>query len=117
MPLVQLARDVVGRHRRLEDRLLGPARGGLGRRRPHSFGQAGEWSSDDPAHSLRASLIEWVERGAAPGVVTATKYEGEGPARKAVMTRPLCAHPQEARYEGTGDANDATSFTCAAPAR
>jgi feruloyl esterase len=31
------------------------------------------------------------------------------------MTRPLCPHPQVARYRGRGDSNDAASFECALP--
>ena len=27
-------------------------------------------------------------------------------------TRPLCAYPQVARYNGTGDINSASSFSC-----
>jgi feruloyl esterase len=34
---------------------------------------------------------------------------------KPVMTRPLCAYPRVARYKGSGDTNDAASFTCAQP--
>jgi feruloyl esterase len=79
---------------------------------PDSFGGAGDWSSDRPSHNLRAALVEWVETGTAPGTVVATKFDGEGAARKATMTRPLCAHPQEAKYKGTGDVNDASSFEC-----
>jgi len=82
---------------------------------PDAFGQASDWSSDDPARSLRASLEQWVEKGVAPATVLATKYEGDGAARRAVMTRPLCARPQAARYKGTGDSNDAASFVCDTP--
>jgi feruloyl esterase len=31
------------------------------------------------------------------------------------MTRPLCPHPQVARYKGRGETNDAASFECAKP--
>jgi feruloyl esterase len=84
---------------------------------PGSFGQVGEWTSDDPAHSLRLSLEQWVEKGAAPSTVIASKREGEGAARHVTMTRPLCPYPQEARYKGTGDTNDAANFTCATTPR
>ena len=84
---------------------------------PDSFGGAGDWSSDEPSHSLRASLVAWVERGTAPGPVIASKFEGEGAARRATLTRPLCAYPQEARHAGAGDAHDASTFTCATPPR
>jgi feruloyl esterase len=32
-----------------------------------------------------------------------------------IETRPLCAYPQEAKYKGSGDTNDAANFVCAAP--
>ncbi len=32
------------------------------------------------------------------------------------MTRPLCVFPKAAKYRGTGDINDASSFICAEPA-
>ena len=31
---------------------------------------------------------------------------------KTVRTRPICAHPGVARYRGTGNIDDAASFTC-----
>jgi hypothetical protein len=34
------------------------------------------------------------------------------PAGKVKMTRLLCAHPQQAKYKGGGDPNDAASFAC-----
>jgi feruloyl esterase len=35
--------------------------------------------------------------------------------KKVDRTRPLCPFPQEARYKGTGDSNDAANFICAVP--
>jgi hypothetical protein len=84
---------------------------------PDAFGQAGDWSSDDAARSARVALEQWVERDTAPVTIIATKYTGEEPARRATMTRPLCPYPQEAKYKGSGDANDAASFSCVAAAR
>jgi feruloyl esterase len=34
----------------------------------------------------------------------------------ATLTRPLCPHPQTARYLGSGDANVADNFECVLPA-
>ena len=79
---------------------------------PDAFGQMDEWSSDDAAHSLRVALEQWVEKDSAPSTVIASKYAGQGPARKTTMTRPLCPHPQEAHYGGKGETNDAASFAC-----
>ena len=33
------------------------------------------------------------------------------------MTRPLCPYPQQARYRGVGDGNDAANFICDAGQR
>jgi feruloyl esterase len=58
-----------------------------------------------------AALAGWVEKGQKPASLTATAMR-DG---KVAMTRPLCPHPQVARYKGRGDTNDAASFECAAP--
>jgi feruloyl esterase len=58
-----------------------------------------------------AALAGWVEKGQKPAAITATAMR-DG---KVAMTRPLCPHPQVARYKGRGDTNDAASFECGAP--
>jgi feruloyl esterase len=58
-----------------------------------------------------AALAGWVEKGTKPATITATAMR-DG---KVAMTRPLCPHPQVARYKGQGDTNVAASFECAAP--
>jgi len=58
-----------------------------------------------------SALAGWVEKGTKPTALTATAMR-EG---KVAMTRPLCPHPQVARYKGRGDANAAASFECAKP--
>ena len=45
--------------------------------------------------------------------LTGTGSVSDDPAT--TMTRPLCPYPQIARYNGSGDGNQATSFTCAEP--
>jgi tannase/feruloyl esterase len=80
---------------------------------PDAFGQSG--SSDapqDPQRNLYLALRQWVENGTAPGTIVATKYEGGEPAKSVKMTRPLCPYPQAAKYNGTGNPNDAASFAC-----
>jgi feruloyl esterase len=54
-------------------------------------------------------LESWVEKGVAPREVVASRMV-DG---KVQRTRPLCPHPQVARYSGQGSVDDATSFTCA----
>lgn len=68
-------------------------------------------------------LVAWVEQGVAPDSVMAT---ARGPSNAVPntevpadwnaaghdRTRPLCAYPKNARYTGTGNINDASSFRC-----
>ncbi len=54
------------------------------------------------------ALDAWVERGTAPDSMIATHKT----AGKADRTRPLCAFPHRAVYDGKGDSNDAASFSC-----
>jgi hypothetical protein len=83
---------------------------------PSAFGQFGMETAKGPKYGLFDSLQDWVEKGSPAEDVFATKYApGEGGAMKPVMTRPLCAYPRVARYKGSGDTNDAASFTCAQP--
>jgi feruloyl esterase len=56
---------------------------------------------------LLTALVDWVEDGKAPDQVVATGASLPG------ISRPLCAWPAHARYKGSGDPNDATSFACA----
>ena len=55
-----------------------------------------------------AVLEQWVEGGVAPARIDAKRIVDD----KVVRSRPLCPHPQVARYKGTGSVDDATSFTC-----
>ena len=55
-----------------------------------------------------AALVAWVEDGAAPDRIIATRVESGA----VVRTRPLCAYPYVARYDGRGDPNAAASFEC-----
>jgi feruloyl esterase len=56
-------------------------------------------------------MVDWVEKGIAPTTILATHRTGGTVDR----TMPLCAYPQVARYNGTGDKNSAASFTCSQP--
>jgi hypothetical protein len=78
---------------------------------PDSFGQVGQLTFDDPQRSVYAALEQWVEKGAAPSTIIAAKYEGDD-RQHLKMTRPLCAYPLVAKYNGKGDTNDAASFVC-----
>jgi hypothetical protein len=82
---------------------------------PDDFGQLGISPVNDPQHNMYLALEQWTEKGTAPSAVIASTTEGEtpaGPGAKIKMTRPLCAYPQQAKYKGAGDPNEAASFTC-----
>ncbi len=73
--------------------------------------------STDQFDALSA-LVNWVEKGQAPSMVASARpganpdvpasWSSDGKAR----TRPLCAYPQQVRYSGAGDVNDAKNFSC-----
>ena len=72
------------------------------------------------------ALVNWVERGMAPNAVTA-KARGKGAVIPAAVntevpsswspgrTRPLCAYPEVPKYQGSGDIEAASSFSCVTP--
>ena len=54
------------------------------------------------------ALERWVEQGEAPDSIPASRVVNGRTDR----TRPLCPHPQQAAYKGSGDTNDAANFIC-----
>jgi len=76
---------------------------------PDSFGYVGD--NADPARSVNAALIDWVEKGVAPASIIVSKHP-PGDMLHVTMTRPLCAYPEVAKYKGSGDTNDAANFVC-----
>ena len=74
-------------------------------------GHCGGGVGPDQADFLGA-LERWREAGEAPARITATR-----PARgeRTPMSRPLCPHPQVARYSGQGSTDDEKNFACVAP--
>ena len=75
-------------------------------------GHCGGGVGPDEADFLGA-LERWRDAGIAPDRIVATRGAGRG--GQSPMSRPLCAHPQVAKYIGKGSTDDATSFVCAAP--
>lgn len=92
--------------------------GGIG---PDLFGQGPEYPAGaGPDDDLLAALDRWVDTGVAPEQVLAKKFEGSSPfggppppGAKLLASRPLCAYPKIARYQG-GDASLPTSYACMA---
>ncbi len=62
----------------------------------------GAWVADyvDP-------LVAWTEKGVAPDRIEASR-----PGPEPEFTRPLCAYPKAAKYNGEGDVNDAANWSC-----
>jgi feruloyl esterase len=65
----------------------------------------------DADHHLVSAVIKWVEEGVAPDRIVATRFV----AGNLTRSRPVCAYPAEAVYNGTGDINDAANFSCWTP--
>lgn len=61
-----------------------------------------------PSWDAMAALDSWVNTGVAPGTLIATDVT----AATAGRTRPLCRYPEWPRYNGSGSANAAASFSC-----
>ncbi len=58
------------------------------------------------------ALENWVERGVAPRVIVAAHAINNNPALGVDRTMPLCTFPEQARYSGTGEVNDASNWSC-----
>jgi len=71
---------------------------------PSSAG-GGFFASWDPLPALEA----WVEKGVAPSGLTTLDQNAATRGR----TRPVCEWPTWPKYNGSGDPNSASSFTCA----
>jgi Tannase and feruloyl esterase len=55
------------------------------------------------------ALVAWVEKGATPDRIQATaRAQSPWPGR----TRPLCPHPTQAQYTGSGNIEEAANFVC-----
>jgi feruloyl esterase len=67
-----------------------------------------------------AAIDGWVASGKPPETIIASKTNSNigqalGWSTKTVRTRPLCAWPKVARYNGSGSTDEAKNFSCAAP--
>ncbi|HEX6636057.1 MAG TPA: tannase/feruloyl esterase family alpha/beta hydrolase [Steroidobacteraceae bacterium] len=58
---------------------------------------------------MLSAVVDWVEKQQAPESVVATGSSAPG------ESRPLCAYPAYAHYSGSGDARQATSYSCRKP--
>jgi feruloyl esterase len=60
-----------------------------------------------------AALSNWVEKGKAPDRIEAS-HQTRGTVDR---TRPLCAYPQTAQYQGSGSTDESANFVCRAPGK
>jgi len=70
------------------------------------------------------ALVNWVEQGETPDRIIASARGPDNPVSvneelpadwAPDRTRPLCPYPEIARYNGSGDIEDAANFSCEAP--
>ena len=90
---------------------MGHCSSGIG---PNHFGNDGYTAGGlrgDPERDVLAALEQWVEKGKAPERLIGTGTAVDEPSK--MLTRPLCPYPLVVRYNGTGDPNQAASFSCA----
>jgi hypothetical protein len=72
----------------------------------YGHGHGVSFTIDDP---IKLNALEnWVERGIAPRTLTIVDSNPEAHGR----SRPLCVYPAWPKYNGTGSADLATSFSC-----
>ena len=92
---------------------MGHCSGGAG---PNRFGNrepAGPGTASDPERDVFAALERWVEKSVPPDQLIGTGTV-PGDANRP-MTHPICLYPKVAKYKGTGDMYDASSYACIAP--
>lgn len=62
------------------------------------------------------AMENWVEKGQEPDAIIAAQYPatpfGADFSKPAMRTMPLCAFPKMARYNGKGEVNDASNWSC-----
>ena len=81
------------------------------------MGHCSSGPSTDQFNMFEA-LVAWVEQGETPDrvIASARGNNAEIPADwSPERTRPLCAFPEVARYNGSGDIENAANFSCVAP--
>ncbi|GLB07432.1 hypothetical protein AtubIFM57258_002773 [Aspergillus tubingensis] len=68
---------------------------------------------EDAKHDVVLAMMNWVENGASPNGLIATKFVNDkDPEEGVYRQRPLCVYPAEARYKGSGNVNAAENWKC-----
>jgi len=102
------AKDTIDYYQR-----MGAANGGAAKVKDFSrlflspgMGHCQGGSATLDSFDLLTAAVNWVEKSAAPDAVIATGRAFPG------RSRPLCAFPEHAQYNGTGNPEDASSHSC-----
>lgn len=66
----------------------------------------------DPQHDALLALMNWVEEATPVDSVIASAFNISTGTLQISRQRPLCPYPQKAIYDGTGDPNNAASWSC-----
>ena len=78
-----------------------------------------EGALDEAIEYWLSALENWDENDEVPDAILATHplatMETQNSVPGKAFTRPVCPYPKVARYKGSGNADDASSFSCAAP--
>ena len=83
---------------------------------PNVFGNLLDFApANDADHNIFVALERWVEEGASPDKIVATKYHDNDPTKGIEMTRILCPYPKRAMWIGRGDTSDAGNWACQLP--
>ena len=70
------------------------------------MGHCGGGSAALDTFDMLSAAVNWVEKGQAPESVMATGRAFPG------RSRPLCAYPAHAQYNGTGNQEDGANYSC-----
>ncbi|OAQ62751.1 feruloyl esterase B precursor [Pochonia chlamydosporia 170] len=67
--------------------------------------------ANGPQNDVVDALDHWVVQGKAPSSIIARKMK----VNEVQRSRPVCPYPQVAKYKGSGNIDDAASFSCQSP--
>lgn len=70
---------------------------------------------EDAEHDALLALMAWTERDVAPERIVATKWKNDSKQDEVLRQRPICSFPKVAKYDGTGDPDQASSWGCNEP--
>ena len=66
---------------------------------------AGNQTPTRERDQMFTALVDWVEKGQAPGSIVITSRDNS-------VSYPLCVYPQKATWDGAGSPRSASSYTC-----